>query len=116
MAAHLVALSAPFTFFLGALAGPLGIWVHKKQLPFIYYHGREAACFNILMAAFIFVLLALGALISGSRLAGLPYWMALALMLAWAFFVVRGGMQARKGELYRYPISSRLVHWWIPKS
>jgi uncharacterized protein len=96
MLCHLLGL---FTSFIG----PLVIWLIKKdQMPYVDHHGKEALNFQItvalaFMAAGIAVLCIIG-----------PFLMPF-IGLADLIFSILACIAASKGELYKYPVSLRLI-------
>jgi uncharacterized protein len=108
--AHLSALIA----FIGlpSLIGPLIVWLLKREQPFVSDHSREALNFNL--SVFIYVVvggLVLGVLVVATHgialLVLIPA--AIAVFAVWLVFVIQAAMRASRGELFRYPLTLRLI-------
>ena len=86
------------------LIGPLVVLVAKGgESPFIRSHAVEALNFNIS----VLIYAAVGWVLT-FVLIGVP--LLLAIGLLWLVCTVLGIVKANKGELYRYPLTIRLVH------
>lgn len=110
MFAHLSALSALFTGGLGAIIGPLIIWLVKKDtMPFVDDQGKEALNFNITVAIAMAVLFALGTLLMVILIGFLFYLVAFAVGVAWLVLTIMATIKANEGVAYRYPFTLRLV-------
>ncbi len=102
MLGHLSALSGVLIPF-GNIVAPLVIWQIKKDtMPFAAEQAKEALNFNITMSiagiiAGILVLVLIGMVL-------LPI-----IGIAWLVLTIIGGINASKGENYRYPFTLRLV-------
>lgn len=102
MLGHLSALSG-FVIPFGNIVGPLLVWQLKKDtMPFAAEQAKEALNFNITItiagivaAISIFILI-------GFLLAPLVF-------IAWVAFAIIAGINANKGQNYRYPFILRLV-------
>jgi uncharacterized Tic20 family protein len=88
---------------VGNILGPLIIWLVKKDtMPMVNTHGKEALNFQITVSAVILVCMAL-------------FWLVLPLLLipvvgiAALILTVIGTIKASNGELYRYPLTVRLI-------
>jgi uncharacterized Tic20 family protein len=100
---HLAALLALIAWGIGALVGPLIIWLIKKDtMPFVNDQGKEALNFQITVfiaglvcTALIWVLI------------GIPLLVALA--IADLVFIIMAAVKASEGVAYRYPINLRLI-------
>jgi uncharacterized protein len=92
-------LSAILTGFLGPLIFYL---VKKDEDPFVGDQSREALNFNLTVLIAVFVCIVLSFLVIGLFI--LPIVLIGALV-----FQIIAGVQANQGELYRYPISIRMV-------
>ena len=110
MFAHLSALSALFTGGLGAIVGPLIIWLVKKDsMPFVDDQGKEALNFNITVAIAMAVLIGVGTVLLVVLIGFLFYLAAFALGVAWLVLVILGTIKANEGVRYRYPMTLRLI-------
>lgn len=108
--AHLSALLGLFTCGLGAIIGPLVIWLIKKDtMPFVDDQGKEALNFNITVAIAMAVLLTVGTILMVILIGFLFYFAAMVLGIVWLVFVIIGTIKASNGEAYRYPMTLRLV-------
>lgn len=86
------------------LIGPLVVLVAKGgESPFVRAHAVEALNFNIS----VLIYAAVGWVLT-FVLIGFP--LLLAIGLLWLVCTVLGIVKASKGELYRYPLTIRLVH------
>ena len=107
--AHLSALSAVVTGGLGAIIGPLVIWLVKKDtMPFVDDQAKEALNFNITVAIIFLVLflmtiftLGIGIIITG------PLFVVVG--IAWLVLTIIAAIKANEGVAYRYPFTLRLV-------
>ncbi len=110
MFAHLSALIGLFTGGLGAIVGPLVIWLVKKDtMPFVDDQGKEALNFNITVAIAMAVLLIMGTVLMFILIGILFYFIAILLVIAWLVFVIIGTIKANEGMAYRYPFTLRLI-------
>lgn len=103
MLCHLLSFSAFFTG-LGAILGPLILWLIKKdQDAFVDEHGKEAVNFNItiLICAVISAILI--------PVFGLGILLLLATSIFWFVMTIIASLKASKGESYKYPICIRLI-------
>ena len=108
--AHLSALSAVVTGGLGAIIGPLVIWLVKKDtMPFVDDQGKEALNFNITVGIATLVLMFLGTLLVIVLIGFLFYFMAFLVAIYWLVMTIIAGIKANEGVAYRYPFTLRLV-------
>lgn len=90
-------------FMLGNVLVPLVIWLMKRnESPYIDEHGREALNFQISMTIYATVAFALAFLLIGFLL--LP-----PLAIFHFVLMVIASVRASQGELYRYPLTLRLI-------
>ena len=102
MFAHLSALSGVVIPF-GNIIGPLVVWqVKKDTLPFAADQGKEALNFNITMLIAAFIGFLLTFILIGLVL--LPL-----IGIAWLVFTIIAAIKAYDGEMYRYPLTIRLL-------
>ncbi len=89
--------------YFGLVLGPLIAWlVLRAEHPSVDAHGREAINFNLSMMLWIAIASGVGYLFGA--------WFPVPVVLAmWIACVVVACMKAMAGELYRYPITFRLV-------
>jgi uncharacterized Tic20 family protein len=102
MFCHLAALIG-FVIPFGNIAGPLVIWVLKKdEYPLVNENGKESLNFQISMtiyfiAAFILIILVVG----------------IPLLIALGFFeliaIVIAAIKANEGVTFRYPLTIRFI-------
>jgi uncharacterized protein len=102
MLVHLSAL-AGFIVPFGNIIGPLLVWqIKKNEMPSIEAHGKEALNFQISMAIY-FIVAAILTLIA----------IGILLMFGLAIFglvcTIMAGLKANNGELWRYPLTIRLL-------
>jgi len=108
--AHLSALSAVVTGGLGAIIGPLIIWLVKKDtMPFVDDQGKEALNFNITVGIVSIVLMFLGTLLVVILIGFLFYFLAFLVGIYWLVMTIIAGIKANEGVAYRYPFTLRLV-------
>jgi uncharacterized protein len=87
----------------GSVIGPLAIWLTRRDRnPFIDQAGREALNFGITIAIYGAVLL-----VAALMLVGIPLLMAG--VIAWVALASLAAAKANEGQLYRYPLTLRLV-------
>ena len=129
----LVGLPIPVIFI--NILGPLIIWLlKKKQHPLIDTHGKESLNFQITMLLYSLVIglvlllgvgscwlgfstnsnatlafVGLGLIVAGVGLATLGGLMGLLIWLGHLFLTLFASIKAKKGELYRYPYTIRLL-------
>ncbi len=109
MFGHLSALTGLFTGGLGNIAGPLVIWLVKKDThAFAADQAKEALNFNITLLI-IGLLLGLVTVITFGIGALLTVPLGLLLGLAWLVLTILAAIKANEGTAYRYPFTLRLV-------
>jgi uncharacterized Tic20 family protein len=103
MLAHLAALAGIVVWLVGAILGPLAVWIAKRdESEFVAEHAREALNFNITVA--------LGAVMCGLlALVFIGFILGAALFIAWLVLTLIAAIRASEGQHYRYPVSLRLV-------
>lgn len=102
MIGHLSAL-AGYIIPFGNIIGPLVVWQMKKaELPFAGDQAKEALNFHICVTIAVVICIALMCVVVGFFL--LPV-----VGIAALVFTIIGGINANKGEYYRYPFIFRLV-------
>ncbi len=102
MGCHLASI-AGFIIPFGNVAGPLVIWLIKKEeFPLVADQGKEAVNFQITVLLIGIV----GALLT---LIFIGFLVLLALAIYWIVFTVIAAMRANEGEAYRYPYALRLI-------
>ncbi|MFT3763073.1 MAG: DUF4870 domain-containing protein [Pseudoxanthomonas sp.] len=110
MFAHLSALSGLFTGGLGAIVGPLIIWLIKKDtLPFVNDQGKEALNFNITVLIALVVLSIVGTVLLVVLIGFLFLLAAAAVGVAWLVLTIIATIKANEGVAYRYPLTLRLI-------
>lgn len=110
MFAHLSALTGLLTGGIGALIGPLVVWLVKREtMPFVDDQAREALNFNITVAIAMVVLWVVGTVLLVVIVGFLFYLAAFALGIAWLVLTVIAAIKANEGVAYRYPLTVRLV-------
>jgi uncharacterized protein len=91
---RLMALLAHLSVFVLAILGPLILMIAKKDSPFVEDQSKEALNFQLAMFIISFATCGFGALI------------CVPMML---IFGIIAGLEAQKGNVYRYPYTFRLV-------
>lgn len=108
--AHLSALTGLFTGGVGAIVGPLVIWLIKKDtLPFAADQAKEALNFNITVLIAVVALSIVGAILMVVLIGFLFYLLAGVVGIAWLVLTIVATIKASNGESYRYPLTLRLV-------
>ena len=103
MLCHLSALAGLVVPGIAMFVGPLIIWLVKKdEHPFINEHEKEALNFQISMLIYFVLLAPTVCILIGFAL--LP-----ALVFANVILVVVASMKASSGDIYRYPLTIRLI-------
>ena len=100
---HLTALAVVVGIPFGNIIGPLVVWLVKKEdSTAVDAHGKEALNFQISMTIY-------------TMLAGLSCFICIgfvllpAMLIANLILVVVASIKASNGELFRYPLSIRLI-------
>jgi hypothetical protein len=102
MLCHLSAL-AGFIIPFGNIIGPLLVWQLKKNdVPSVEAHGKEALNFQISMLIYFIVAGILTLVVIG-------FFLLLALAIVALVCIILASIKASNGELYRYPITLRLL-------
>jgi len=105
---HLSAFTA-FISGIGCLAGPLIIWLIKRDtMPFAGEQAKEALNFNI-SVALAFVALWILTIITFGLGIFLTFPAGCLLFLGWVVFTIIAAINANNGVDYRYPLTLRLV-------
>ena len=103
MLAHLSALAGVVVWLIGCVAGPLVVWLARRDTSaFVAEHAREALNFNITV-----VLAALACMLL--MLVFIGFILLAALFIVWLVLTLVAAIRASEGESYRYPFSLRLV-------
>jgi uncharacterized protein len=102
VAAHLSTFAGLIMPF-GSVIGPLAVWLTRRHRdPFIDQAGREALNFGISIAIYGSVLL-----VAALMLVGIP--LLVVGVVAWVVLASLAAVKASQGQLYRYPLTMRLV-------
>ena len=100
---HLSALAGDVGVPFGHIAGPLIVWLIKKdQIPFVDDQGKEALNFQISITLYIFLCIPLVFL-----LIGIP--MIFGLVIFQLVATIIGGVKASTGAAFRYPLNIRFI-------
>jgi uncharacterized Tic20 family protein len=87
----------------GSVIGPLAVWLTRRhQDPFIDQAGREALNFGISIAIYGAVVL-----VAALMLVGIPF--LIVGVAAWVVLASLAAVKASQGQIYRYPLTMRLV-------
>lgn len=103
MLAHLSALAGLVFPLLGIVLGPLAVYLARRDnSAFVAAHGKEALNFNItvLLATIVCMLL---------MMVFVGFLLGTALFIAWLVLTLVAAIKASEGQLYRYPVSLRLI-------
>ena len=88
---------------LGAVLGPLLVWLLKKEgMPFVEEQGREAINFNITCLLASLVCLPLCMVVIG-------YPLLLIVGGYWLIFTIIAAIKVNRGEAYKHPFVLRLI-------
>lgn len=104
MACHLAGFSGYVTG-VGWILGPLIVWLLKRsEIPSVDAHGKEALNFQIsvLIYAVALVLVAF-------MTCGVGGFLLIGLGIAQIALMIIAAFKAANGELYRYPLTIRLI-------
>lgn len=109
MGAHLSAIIGAMVGGVGSFAGPLVVWlIRRDDNPFVAEHAREALNFNLTIGALVLICIFFSVVTLGiGLLITIPAFAAIGIL--WLYGTVMGTMAASKGEMYRYPMTVRLV-------
>lgn len=104
VACHLSALAGFVIPGVGHILGPLIVWLIKRgDSPEIDAHGKEALNFQISVLIYNLVAGVLCLVLIGFAL-------LLVLHILNVVFVIVAALKAGEGEMYRYPLTIRLVN------
>jgi uncharacterized Tic20 family protein len=103
VACHLSALAGFVVPAVGHVLGPLIVWLIKRgDSPEIDAHGKEALNFQISMLIYNLVAGVLCLLLIGFALLAV-------LHILNVVFVIIAALKAGEGQMYRYPLTLRLI-------
>lgn len=107
---HLGGLTGYLGNAIGSILVPLILWLIKRdEIPEVDAHGKEAVNFNISVSLYIFIL---GAITFVTF--GLAFFITVPLIIVITVFhiicVIQAAIRANNGEMYRYPLTIRLVN------
>ncbi|MFN0123498.1 MAG: DUF4870 domain-containing protein [Blastocatellia bacterium] len=103
MLVHLLGLAGIPLPAIGAIIGPLVLWLLKKdQSWFVNEHGKESLNFQI-------TILIYGAIAGVLCLVIIGFFLLPVIGLFWLVMTIIGGIKASQGEMYRYPLTIRLI-------
>jgi uncharacterized protein len=104
VACHLSALAGFVVPAVGHVLGPLIVWLIKRgDSPEIDAHGKEALNFQISMLIYNLVAGVLCLLLIGFVLLAV-------LHILNVVFVILAALKAGEGQMYRYPLTIRLIN------
>lgn len=100
---HLLGLGWLIIPYIGNILGPLILWLLKREgSMFIDEQGKESVNFQISVT--IYAVAASLLIVVGVGIALIPF-----IFVGDAILVVIAAVNANKGELYRYPLTLRLI-------
>jgi uncharacterized protein len=103
MLCHLTAFSGLIGIPFGHILGPLIVWLVKKdQYPLVDQNGKESLNFQISVSIYGIVVALLCFVVVG-------FFLIPILVIFWIVYMILGSIAANKGEVYRYPLTIRLV-------
>ena len=100
--AHVSALAAIFFPVIGAIAGPLAVYLLSTDKPEAQKHAKAALNFNISFSIYFIVAALLGFILIGFLL--MPI-----LAIFWLVLIVMGAIQASEGKLFKYPATIEFI-------
>ena len=107
---HLSALSGIFTGGLGAIVGPLVIWLIKKDTsPFVSDQAKEVLNFNLTVLIAVAALTIIGLVLMVVVIGILFLLLSGVVGIAWLVLTIVATVKAGNGEAYRYPLTLRLI-------
>lgn len=107
---HLSALSGWLTGFIGNIAGPLIVWLVKKDsMPFAANQSKEALNFNISWLLWGLILTAITVPLIFLVVGFLLIPVLIVYPAVWTIFCIVGGLRANEGRPYRYPLTVRFI-------
>lgn len=108
MLVHLTALSGYFSF-AGFFLGPVVVWLAQRdRFPAVTSHFHEAINFQLSMLLYAIVLTIVCILTLGlGFLIAWPFYLIIAILDL--IFPILAAVRASEGQLYRYPLSIRMV-------
>lgn len=105
---HLSAFTA-FVTGIGCIAGPLVIWLIKRDTqPFAADQAKEALNFNITVAI-VYCVLGLFSLLTFGLGLLLAWPVGVIVFIAWVVLTIIAAIKANEGVAYRYPFALRLI-------
>jgi uncharacterized Tic20 family protein len=103
MLCHLTALVGFIGIPFGHVLGPLVVWLLKKNdYSFVNEQGKESLNFQISMTIYVFFAIFLFIIKIGIVL-------LIGLVIADLILVIIASVKTSKGEIYRYPLTIRLI-------
>lgn len=110
MIAHLSALAGWLTGGIGNIAGPLIVWLVKKDtMPFAASEAKEALNFNISWLLWFLILCAVTVPLMLLFIGLLLIPVLIIGPVIWTVFCIVGGIRANEGRPYRYPLTVRFI-------
>ena len=97
--------------------GPLFIWLAKKEDPYVESHAREALNYQLSLMLYAFGWIVIGAtafialaVFGAGIVAGIVFGLGFLAFIYLGFVPpIMGAVRASNGDLYRYPVTIRLV-------
>lgn len=104
-----LALLTSWSAGFAGVAGGLVVWLVKRhESAFVADHAKEAMNFNISMFLYVVATIVLAVFTLGLGLiVAIPLWIVLGLV--WLICGIIATMKALNGEIYRYPLTIRLI-------
>jgi uncharacterized protein len=103
MLAHLSALAGLLFPLVGIVLGPLAVYLGRRDnSAFVAQHAKEALNFNITVLIGAVVCMILMMVFVG-------FLFGTGLFVAWLVLTLIAAIKASEGQLYRYPVSLRLI-------
>jgi len=97
---HLSGLLGIFVPIVGGVAGPLVIWLLKKQeFPALDQVGKDVLNFQISWAVWMLIAWVIGTATCLLLVVSIGLW------VAWLVFTVLGAVKANNGETYKFPLT-----------
>ena len=104
------AVAAHLTPWIAGFAGPLIVWLAKREDPFVEEHSRESLNFQLSLILYFF-----GTAFSLILVFLSPWLMLVTMLLIFGLLILAsvtaivGAIRASNGDIYRYPLCIRFV-------
>jgi uncharacterized Tic20 family protein len=100
--AHLSALAAMIIPVVGAIGGPLAVYLLSTDKPEVQKHAKAALNFNITFTIVMFLAMLSFIILIGAVLVPV-------VGLIWLILVIIAAIKASEGQLYKYPLTFEFI-------